>query len=74
MLFVLSFLFVFAALYVLIYDGPSSYIRNSDFNDTQKGMENDGDSLKTQMLLDFDFETLVTPDELCILTSKDKTE
>lgn len=70
MIFALSFLFVFAVLYILIYDSSSSNLKHTDFDDLIKS-RNINVNLDKPSVLNFDFETLINPDELSILISKD---
>lgn len=70
MFFALSFIIVLAALYFLVYGGFDSNSVNRDFEDFKTTIKNPENITQTSAPFDFDFETLVTPDELSILISK----
>ncbi len=67
MFFALSFIVVLAALYFLVYDGVDTYSQYKSLKEFTPNSKKTETTNEKPRSLDFDFETLVTPDELSIL-------
>ncbi|TBN04290.1 hypothetical protein EYD45_06625 [Hyunsoonleella flava] len=72
MFFAFSFLVVLAILYVLVNDGFTSSSKHKVFKDFNFEKKAQSEACTKSELIDFDFETLVSPDELSILIEKTK--
>jgi hypothetical protein len=72
MIFALSILFVFVALYFLVHESPSSYKKHINFNDIKSAKDNSHTCSPISTIIDFDIEALLMPNELNITIVKEK--